>query len=256
MGLARNFSCGYNIVLCGAALYTSVIGLPLNFDSTPLNLGSIYGLTCTAYDPNACSGQSYGSGGGGYSYSWNSSNPSITPISGSTTSSSVTLHGHALGQGGAYGFISNGHCEPSGSGTGTVYNSWADYFGLPNDGTQILIGQSDFNTMVSNNIIAATAGVIVFVPVAGEIVILVAIVVVAAVLTYAAAQYISSHHVSVTAPPRRPCTLVSQVSGPGGVTCAYNCPGYGGLATFPCAAGKKCAATLPDGLFKASRDCQ
>jgi hypothetical protein len=121
-GLARNFSCGYNIVLCGAELYNSAINLLLSTDSAPYSLGGIYGLACLAYDPNACSGQSYGDGGGGYSFWWEASSPSIATVSGSTTSASATFHGNSAGAGGGYGFISNGHCEPSAGGSATVQN--------------------------------------------------------------------------------------------------------------------------------------
>ncbi len=106
--------------MCGAGIYTSAINLLISDDSSPYSLGQIFGLTCTAYDPNACSGQSYGSGGGGYSYSWQAISPSIATVSGSTTSPNATFHGNSVGTGGGNGFVSNGHCSPGNGGSATV----------------------------------------------------------------------------------------------------------------------------------------
>jgi hypothetical protein len=118
--VARNFSCGYNIVLCGALLSTSSIIFPFQTDSNPLVLGPVIALLCLAYDPNACSGQSYGQGGSGYSYHWQSNIPSIATVSGSTTSSTSHYWGAGAGTGSATGFISSAQCSPGGGGTPTL----------------------------------------------------------------------------------------------------------------------------------------
>ncbi len=70
-------------------------------------LGAIHAQTCTAYDPNACSGQSYGTGEG-YSYSWSSNNANIAAISGSSTNPSATFLGKSGGTAIGQGVISNG----------------------------------------------------------------------------------------------------------------------------------------------------
>jgi len=101
----ESYSCGYNIVMCGsylagAATATFAVG------STG-TLGPIAAQTCTAYDPNACSGQSYGTGGG-YSYNWSSNNTNIATISGSSTNPSGTFLGKSGGTAIGQGVIANG----------------------------------------------------------------------------------------------------------------------------------------------------
>jgi hypothetical protein len=101
----ESYSCGYNIVMCGsylagAATATFAVG------STG-TLGPIEAQTCTAYDPNACSGQSYQTGGG-YSYNWSSNNTNIATISGSSTNPSGTFLGKSGGTAIGQGVIANG----------------------------------------------------------------------------------------------------------------------------------------------------
>jgi hypothetical protein len=118
--VARNFSCGYNLVLCGAYLATASIIFSYGSSSSPLYLGPVIPLICTAYNPYACSGQSYGQGGSGYNYSWESTIPSIATVYGSTTSSTAAFWGNAAGTGGAAGFVASANCQEGGSGTPTV----------------------------------------------------------------------------------------------------------------------------------------
>jgi hypothetical protein len=114
--VARSFSCGYNIVLCGAILENYIIAFPLQTDSNPVALGPVTAMLCLAFDPNACSGQSYSQGGSGYNYHWQSNIPSIATVSGSSTSSTATFWGAGVGSGSATGFISSASCDPGGSG--------------------------------------------------------------------------------------------------------------------------------------------
>lgn len=112
-GLARNFSCGSNIVLCGSYLGTSTATFPVGGTGS---LGPIYGNECTAYSPTACSGQSYCTGCAGGTYNWTSLNNEIAPISGPFNGSGAAFYGQAggsaIGQGQIYSsscsFISDG----------------------------------------------------------------------------------------------------------------------------------------------------
>jgi hypothetical protein len=101
----ESYSCGYNIVMCGSVLNgpataTFAVG------STG-TLGPIGSQTCTSYDPNACSGEPYGTGGG-YSYSWSSNNTNVATISGSSTNPSGTFLGKSGGTAIGQGTIANG----------------------------------------------------------------------------------------------------------------------------------------------------
>ncbi len=116
----ESYSCGYNIVMCGSylagpATATFAVG------STG-TIGPIAAQTCTAYSPTACSGQSYGTGGG-YSYFWASNNTSIATVSGSNTNPSGTFLGKSAGTAIGQGTIANGTgCAFVADGTLTVYN--------------------------------------------------------------------------------------------------------------------------------------
>ncbi len=115
-GLARNFSCGYNLVLCGAGFYTYDISF--NYFNTG-TLGPVYGRLCTAWSPTACYGDSYGRGGGS-SYRWTSQNPSIAPVSGPGTSAGGLFFGQLPGTAGGQGQISNQYCQAAQNGTAVV----------------------------------------------------------------------------------------------------------------------------------------
>lgn len=127
-GLARNFSCGSNIVLCGAGLYDSFAGLVLGFDGF---LGAVYGNFCTAYDPNACSGQQYGTGGGS-SYLWRPSNSGISPVSGANNNSSATFYGNSVGSAYGMGAIYTSTCGASSSGDTSVTSFTQSQHTYPN----------------------------------------------------------------------------------------------------------------------------
>ncbi|HEX7362282.1 MAG TPA: hypothetical protein VF283_17460 [Bryobacteraceae bacterium] len=116
-GLARNFSCGSNIVLCGSLMYPNTVA---SFGWQLVGeLGDVSAVTCTAYNPQACSGQSYG-GGNGYSYNWWSNNTSIAPITGPNNGSSSSFYGQAVGTGTATGQIYNQYCQSDSQGTNNV----------------------------------------------------------------------------------------------------------------------------------------
>lgn len=138
--IARNFSCGQSIVLCGALLNTTSITFPFQSDSSPLFLGAVIPVLCLAFDPNACSGQSYGQGGSGYTYHWQSNNTAIATISGSSTSTTSTYHGAGVGTGSASGFVSSAQCNPSAGGT-------------PKVTPKILMGTSDITNQTQNVIV-------------------------------------------------------------------------------------------------------
>lgn len=108
IGLARNFSCGYNLVLCGSYLDTSVSGFGIGSLGY---LGAVEPNICDAFDPTACSGNAYESGGGGYSYSWTSSNNSVAPVYGSTGNPGANFYGQAIGAATGFGKISSSSCS-------------------------------------------------------------------------------------------------------------------------------------------------
>ncbi len=115
-GQARNFSCGYNIVLCGVDLYNSYN----EFDYLALGfLGPLRPRACTAWNPNSCYGDSYGSGGAS-SYNWVSTAPGITPVSGYAGSDTVSLYGQDVGSGGGQGTVYNNMCQATAPGGATV----------------------------------------------------------------------------------------------------------------------------------------
>jgi len=118
--VARNFSCGYNLVLCGAYLATDSITFDYASSSDPLSLGPVTAYICNAYSPTDCSGNSYGQGGSGYNYYWESMKTSIATVYGSTTSSTATFYGNGAGAGSATGFVESEYCQEGGGGTPTV----------------------------------------------------------------------------------------------------------------------------------------
>jgi hypothetical protein len=71
--MARNFSCGYYIVLCGDGFSPIVTTWEV---AQIASFASVNGVSCTAWGPNMCSGDQWGSGGG-TGYSWSSSNPGV-----------------------------------------------------------------------------------------------------------------------------------------------------------------------------------
>jgi len=96
--LARNFSCGQCMELCGAHLspFTTIF-MPGGGTG---QLGNVIPELCL--DPAcACSGGFSQSGGSGFTYSWTSGNSGIASINGSSTSAIADFLGLAVG--GTYG---------------------------------------------------------------------------------------------------------------------------------------------------------
>ncbi len=118
--LARSFSCGYNFVICGAYLETGAITFPYGAASSPSYLGAVVPDICLAFDPTACSGQSYGQGGSGYTYNWYSNAPSIANVYGSASAPTAEFWGSAVGAGSATGQVQSQYCSKSGGGELTV----------------------------------------------------------------------------------------------------------------------------------------
>lgn len=114
--MARNFSCGYNIVLCGAQFLPDVVLWGLGYVSS---FGQVEGNTCTAWGPNMCSGDQYGTGGG-YNYGWSSYNTGVITISGSSNNSSVNTYGAGVGSAYQNGQVTSTYCQENSGGTGTV----------------------------------------------------------------------------------------------------------------------------------------
>lgn len=110
----QSYSCGNNIVLCGVSVSPSAISFDIGTDTA---FGANLSF-CTSYSPTTCSGGSYG--GGSATYSWTSTNASLTPIVGSSSSYSAELYGQGVGTGGASVYVSAGSCGMGGSGQATV----------------------------------------------------------------------------------------------------------------------------------------
>jgi len=114
-GMARNFSCGYSGLLCGASttFYYTFLA-----DGTIAEFADITGNTCTSGTPNACSGQQTGTAN--FSTNWVSLSPSVASISGSSTNPVVNLSGVSLGTSRVNGHISSEYCQSGGGGTANV----------------------------------------------------------------------------------------------------------------------------------------
>lgn len=110
----QSYSCGNNVVLCGVSVSPSAISFDIGTDTA---FGANLSF-CTSYSPTTCSGGSYG--GGSATYSWTSTNASLTPIVGSSSSYSAELYGQGVGTGGASVYVSAGSCGMGGSGQATV----------------------------------------------------------------------------------------------------------------------------------------
>jgi hypothetical protein len=88
--MARNFSCGVTIELCALGLTQYVTFV---VDDQTVGFASINPQVCM----NSCSGTPAGSGCTGCVYSWSSENSGIASISGSSSSTSVSLFGASAG---------------------------------------------------------------------------------------------------------------------------------------------------------------
>ena len=118
IGLARNFSCGECIEICGVSFDPdSQLNLLLN-GTGPLGDG----IPQECIDPGcACAkGTPTSDGGGGSSFSWWSQNRSIANVSGSTTNSSANFQGFAPGTTTGEVEVSDGVCQAVGRGPITV----------------------------------------------------------------------------------------------------------------------------------------
>src|SRR5271165_4074811 len=167
--IARNFSCGYNFVLCGAYLDTAAITFADGTSSSPLYLGAVEPMICTAWNPNTCSGQSYSDGGSGYNYYWESNVPSVATVYGSSTSSTATFWGVSPGTGGATGFVESQYCSPGGGGTPTVTcatptNYTETFLSAGSDGTLTFNYTWSSSTGKQSDLAACTTGESVFYP--------------------------------------------------------------------------------------------
>jgi hypothetical protein len=115
IGMARNFSCGYSGLLCGASITFYHTLLP---DGIVEEFADLTGITCTSGQPNECSGQQTGTAN--FSTTWVSVSPSIASISGSSTSPSVNMLGAALGTSQVNGQLRSTYCSTGAGGTATV----------------------------------------------------------------------------------------------------------------------------------------
>jgi hypothetical protein len=114
--LARNFSCGQFIVVCGMTFVTSWNGvLPVN---DTLALYTADPNFCDEFGPNQCYGGS-SVGGGSASYSWSIGASNIVTPS-SSSSYSPALYGVNPGSGYADGTATAGNCSSTGYGNPQV----------------------------------------------------------------------------------------------------------------------------------------
>lgn len=116
---ARNFSCSYTYVLCGASLGTSSLTVGVGASSSPRYLGPVIPAICLSANPFGCSGQSSSYNGLGYTYSWSTSNGDAM-VYGSSQSATATFWGYSVGSCTAVGVISSGNCNEPAAGTVNV----------------------------------------------------------------------------------------------------------------------------------------
>ncbi|MGO9239662.1 MAG: hypothetical protein ACLQBJ_02540 [Bryobacteraceae bacterium] len=120
MRLARNFSCGQVVVICGATLNTTLIDFPVGTDSSPSYLGAVIAALCLSDLYTDCEGQSYGTGGSGYSHLWTSNDTTIATVDAPGTTATANFFGVGPGQGSATGEIYSHYCSGDASGTPIV----------------------------------------------------------------------------------------------------------------------------------------
>jgi hypothetical protein len=118
-GLARNFSCGNFVVVCGVDFETYDNGyLPVN------SYGDVWAALpsfCSAWSPGECSGGNSVSNGSA-SYNWTIGATSmVAPASSSQlTVESPQVLGVAAGTGSGYAEVEGGSCQSGGSGPAVV----------------------------------------------------------------------------------------------------------------------------------------
>ncbi len=114
--VARNFSCSYTYVLCGASISPDSITFNDGGSSSPLE---VIPAVCLSVSPFICSGQSSSYGGMGYTYEWTVNGPA--EVDGSSTESTAILWGTGAGTGYVYCMIAsnydNSNCQENPSGT-------------------------------------------------------------------------------------------------------------------------------------------
>lgn len=115
-GMARNYSCGFEHLLCGSSVSIYQSTFP---DGSVADFADITGITCTSGSYTACSGAQTGTGGS-YNTRWTAGSPNVTPISGSNTNSNVNLLGAAAGSSFTTGLIQSNYCSSAGRGTAVV----------------------------------------------------------------------------------------------------------------------------------------
>lgn len=116
-GMARNFSCGYSDLLCGASLttFTADVG-----DGTYVSYGLVTAATCTSGRQNDCSGQPTGSGDSGFSYNWSTRDTGIASIYAGNTRPDSNVFGVSLGSTYVNGNINSAYCSAGGGGPVTT----------------------------------------------------------------------------------------------------------------------------------------
>ncbi len=117
--MARNFSCGYSGLLCGATSQTFETTLGVGVTG---NYAQTTAVTCTSGQQNDCSGQQTGTGGS-FTYFWTSGSTNIATIANNTdTSALVSVHGVSAGTSLITGNIHSQYCYTAVSGTQTIQN--------------------------------------------------------------------------------------------------------------------------------------
>ncbi len=144
-GMARNDSCGYSNLLCGA--FVTVYN-PQFADGTTVDFASITAITCTNGTPNACNGQQTGNGGS-FGPTWVSLTPSVASISGSNAVSNVYLTGNAGGTSQINGHLQSSYCSAGAGGTVSVV-------GCP---TTIAVGTNSVNPTVASYVPTYLTGI-------------------------------------------------------------------------------------------------
>jgi hypothetical protein len=113
--MARNFSCGYSGLLCGAQVTISNPTIPVGVTE---QFASVIGVTCTSGQPQNCTGQT--TGNGNFTTLWTSRSPTIATISGYTQQPSVDLTGVAPGTSQISVQLNSEYCPAGASVTATV----------------------------------------------------------------------------------------------------------------------------------------
>lgn len=153
-GMARNFSCGNFIVVCGGYWYASS-GLSVGETGAVYNFVPDY---CDEFSPSQCSGgSSTGSGSG--EFNWSVGSAGIVKLS-SSSQQNVTswpqLYG--VGSGGGYGDVevSAGSCQANGSGpvpvAPTITSISPSTIPINGNVTQITISGSGFGSSPAINL--------------------------------------------------------------------------------------------------------